>query len=117
MKWLILALGVLSNTAASVLIKVAVDGIDKTLIVQKPWLLLGNLSLVIGVGLYGAAFVLYALALTRLPLNVAHPILTCGAVALVALSSYLIFKESFTVSMFVGFLLIMSGVWLIAQRG
>lgn len=117
MKWLILILGIVSNTAASVLIKVAVDSGDMSVYLSKPWRLLLNWPLMCGVALYGAAFVLYALALTRLPLNVAHPILTCGAVAMVALSSLLIFRETFSWSMVLGLVFVMSGVWLIAQRG
>jgi hypothetical protein len=35
----------------------------------------------LGLGLYGAVFVVYAAALARLPFNVAHPVLTSGAVA------------------------------------
>lgn len=50
-----------------------------------PLAALSNWPFWLGLGLYGGAFLLYAAALARLPLNVAHPVLTSGAVATVAL--------------------------------
>ena len=47
----------------------------------------------LGLCLYAGAFLLYAAALQRLPLNVAHPVLTSDAVATVSLLSVLIFNE------------------------
>lgn len=47
----------------------------------------------LGLGLYGAAFLLYAAALSRLPLNVAYHMLTLGAVVAVALSSILLLQD------------------------
>jgi multidrug transporter EmrE-like cation transporter len=70
----------------------------------------------LGLGLYGAAFLLYAAALVRLPLNVAHPVLTSGAIATVALLSVLIFREQFYWTTGVGILLVIAGVVLISVR-
>ncbi len=70
----------------------------------------------LGLCLYGAAFLLYAAALARLPLNVAHPILTSGAVATVALSSVLIFNESFHWTTGAGIILVVAGVVLITAH-
>jgi len=61
----------------------------------NPTALLSNWPFWLALGLYGAAFLLYAAALARLPLNVAHPALTTGAVATVALLSILIFRKPF----------------------
>ena len=76
----------------------------------------GNWPFWLGLGLYGAAFLLYAAALTRLPLNVAHPVLTSGAIATVALLSVLIFREQFYWTTSVGILLVIVGVVLISAR-
>ena len=65
---------------------------------------------------YGGAFLLYAAALARLPLNVAHPILTSGAVATVALFSFFLFREPFHWTTGVGILLVIAGVALITAR-
>ena len=70
----------------------------------------------LGLALYGAAFLLYAAALARLPLNVAHPVLTSGAIATVALCSWLIFRETFQWTTITGILLVVAGVVLITLR-
>ena len=117
MKWLILILGITSNASASVLIKMAMmpprkfpslDDSVRSVIFNWPFWL--------GLGLYGAAFLLYSAALARLPLNVAHPILTSGAVAIVAMCSMLIFKEPFQWTTVTGIILVIAGVALITFR-
>lgn len=117
MKWLILILGIVSNASASVLVKLAMmpprkfPGLDdsiKSVISNWPFWL--------GLTLYGIAFLLYAAALARLPLNAAHPILTSGAVATVALCSFVIFREPFHWSTVTGILLVIAGVTLITVR-
>lgn len=117
MKWLILILGIASNASASVLVKMAMipprkfptlDDSIRSVICNWPFWL--------GLGLYGVAFLLYAAALARLPLNVAHPVLTSGAVAAVALCSLLIFRESFHWTTIAGILLVVVGVALITVR-
>jgi len=117
MKWLILFLGIASNASASVLVKMAMmpprkfpslDDSIRSVICNWPFWL--------GLGLYGMAFLLYAAALSRLPLNVAHPILTSGAVAAVALCSLLIFREPFHWTTITGILLVVVGVAMITIR-
>lgn len=117
MKWLILILGIASNASASVLVKMAMipprkfptlDDSIRSVICNWPFWL--------GLGLYGIAFLLYAAALARLPLNVAHPVLTSGAVAAVALCSLLIFREAFHWTTIAGILLVVVGVALITLR-
>lgn len=116
MKWLILILGILSNASASVLIKIAMMPPRKFPSLNEPMAAISNWPFWLGLGLYGTAFLLYAAALTRLPLNVAHPILTAGAVAAVALCSVLIFREPFQWTTGVGIALVIAGVVLITVR-
>jgi small multidrug resistance pump len=70
-----------------------------------------------GLGLYGIAFLLYAAALARLPLNVAHPILTTGAIAVVSLLSVVIFREQLYWTTGLGIIFVVIGVALISFRG
>jgi small multidrug resistance pump len=117
MKWLILIFCIAANASASVLVKMAMipphkfpnmdDSIRSVMSNWPFWL---------GLGLYGAAFLLYAAALAYLPLNVAHPVLTTGAVATVALLSVLIFREPFYWTTGVGIALVITGVTLITAR-
>jgi len=116
MKWLILLVGIAANTSASVLVKMAMLPPRKFPSLSDPMSALGNWPFWLGLGLYGAAFLLYAAALTRLPLNVAHPVLTSGAVAAVALMSVLVFKEPFYWTTGLGILLVIAGVVLITLR-
>ena len=114
MKWLILILGVTSNAAASVLIKMAMLPPRRFPSPTDPLAALHNWPFWLGLVLYGAAFLLYAAALARLPLNVAHPILTSGAVATVALLSVVLFGEPFHWTKLAGVALVIAGVALIS---
>lgn len=116
MKWLILSLGILTNASASVLVKMAMLPPRRFPSLASPMAALSNWPFWLGLGLYGAAFLLYAAALARLPLNVAHPILTAGAVATVAAMSVLIFREPFHWTTGAGIALVIAGVALITAR-
>jgi len=116
MKWLILIFGIASNASASVLVKIAMMPPRKFPTLGDPMAALSNWPFWLGLGLYGAAFLLYAAALALLPLNVAHPVLTSGAIATVALCSWLIFGEPFHWTIIAGILLVVAGVILITVR-
>jgi small multidrug resistance pump len=116
MKWLILILGITANASASVLVKMAMLPPRQFPSLSNPMAALTNWPFWSGLALYGAAFLLYAAALARLPLNVAHPVLTSGAVAAVALSSMLIFREPFYWTTVAGIILVLAGVFLITSR-
>lgn len=116
MKWIILVLGIAANASASVLIKMAMIAPRKFPSLADPEQALRNWPFWLGLALYGAAFLLYAAALARLPLNVAHPVLTAGAVASVALASILILGEPFRWTTGAGIVLVIAGVFLITAR-
>lgn len=116
MKWFILALGIAANASASILVKLAMMPPRKFPTLSDPASAFTNWPFWLGLGLYGAAFLLYAAALVRLPLNVAHPILTSGAIATVALFSVLIFREPFSWLNGTGILFVIVGVVLITAR-
>lgn len=116
MKWLILLSGIFCNASASVLVKMAMLAPRQFPSLAAPMAALSNWPFWLGLGLYGGAFLLYAAALGRLPLNVAHPVLTAGAIATVALSSALIFREPFYWTTIVGIVLVVAGVALITVR-
>jgi len=116
MKWMILLIGIASNASASVLVKLAMKPPRSFPSLSEPMAALGNWPFWLGLALYGVAFLLYAAALARLPLNVAHPVLTAGAVATVAICAYVIFEEPFYWSTIVGILLVIAGVALITAR-
>ena len=116
MKWFILLLGIASNASASILIKMSMMPPRKFPSLSEPLMALSNWPFWLGLVLYGGAFLLYAAALARLPLNVAHPVLTAGAVATVALCSVIIFREPFHWTTGAGIVLVIAGVVLITAR-
>lgn len=113
MKWLILILGILSNAFASVLVKYGGNKLQIGELAQEPLKIFGNFPLITGIFFYFLAFVLYIWALKLFPLHIAHPILTSGAIALVALCSFLIFHEPITLCKIFGLSLIILGVVLL----
>ena len=84
--FLLVVFGIVSNAAASVLIKYAMMP-ERKVSISEPLSIILNIPLWAGLLFYGIAFVLYALTLQRLPLNVTHPVLTCGAISMVAVLS------------------------------
>lgn len=111
MTWLLVVVGVLANAAASVLVKLSSDG---PLTLSDPWALATNGRLWLAAVSYGVAFLAYAAAVTRLPLNVAHPVSTSGAIVLVGLCSALMIRETFTPLHWLGYSLLLAGILVLA---
>jgi multidrug transporter EmrE-like cation transporter len=114
MKWLILIAGIAANASASVLIKVAMIPPRRMPTLSDPLSVLSNWPLLLGLVLYGTTFLLYTAALAVLPLNVAHPVLTSGAVASVAVLSYALLREPFPWTTALGVVFVSAGVVLIS---
>ncbi|MBB0025677.1 MULTISPECIES: EamA family transporter [Ralstonia] len=115
MNWInvvIVMAGILSNASASVLIKIAMRATP--LSIESLWQVISNWTLLVGVFMYGCAFVLYAAALSRIPLNVAHPVLTAGAIGAVACASAFLLGETFRWNTIAGLILIALGVIFIS---
>ena len=115
MKWLILILGIASNAAASIIIKYAGSNIIFSDVLKEPWKILLNYTLLLGIFFYFFAFILYILALKVFPLHIAHPILTSGAIAIVAIFSFLFFKEPFSITKIFGIICILIGVFVLTR--
>jgi small multidrug resistance pump len=116
LKWLILILGIACNASASVLIKMAMLPPRKFPSLADPMASLSNWPFWLGLALYGGAFLFYAAALAVFPLNIAHPVLTTGAVAAVAVLSVLVFNETFHWTTIAGVAFVIIGVALITSR-
>jgi multidrug transporter EmrE-like cation transporter len=116
LKWLILILGIATNAGASVMVKIATLPPRRFPSFSDPGAALTNWPFWLGLVLYAAAFFLYAAALARLPLNVAHPILTSGAIATVSVLAAVLFRETFYWTTVLGIVCIIAGVFLITVR-
>jgi small multidrug resistance pump len=113
---LLVVIGIACNAGASVLVKYALMPPRRIPSLSDPLSVLMNAPLVLGVTLYGLAFILYAVALSRMPLNVVHPVLTSGAIAVVAVLSNVLFGEPLPMTTIAGLVLVVAGVWLITLR-
>lgn len=111
MTWLLIVVGVVANAAASVLVKLSSSG---PLDLANPMALVTNGRLWIAAVSYGVAFLAYAAAVTRLPLNVAHPVATAGAIVLVGLCSALLIREAFSPLHWLGYALLLAGIVVLA---
>jgi small multidrug resistance pump len=116
MQWVMLLVGVLANSSASLLIKIAMMPPRTFPSLKDPMGALMNWPFWLGLVFYGIALLLYAASLVRLPLHIAHPILTGGAIGLVALISIRLFGESVYWYNLLGILLIIIGIILVTMR-
>ena len=115
MKWFIILAGIASNASANLLIKLALQPPFKIPTIATPLDLIRNWPLLLGVSLYGLAFVLYIITLKFFPLNIAHPTLTSGAIASVTIMSVFVLGETLRPPMLLGLGLIILGVILLTS--
>jgi len=67
-----------------------------------------------GLGCYVVSLVVWILALSRVPVSIAYPMLSIGYV-INAVAAWLLFGESITAQKLVGIGFIIVGVWLVAR--
>lgn len=115
MNWFILAVAIFLNALANVLIKIGVmdKGVKVNIkmlmaVITSPAILGGILSFVF-------ALVAYGYVLSKMNLSIAYPLMTSIGFMIVTLASWVILKESITSIQLIGFLFILSGVWMVAK--
>jgi multidrug transporter EmrE-like cation transporter len=109
--WIALAIGVVLNAAANILIKAGVrDGSRPLLerVLHDPWYLMGMTS-------FGLALVAYSYALTRIPLTVGYPIMTGVGMGIVAVAGWWWFGEPLGMIKLLGMACVVVGVVLLVQ--
>ena len=111
----ILAIAILLNAAANICIKVGMlrAGVPSDLgyLVRQ---LFTNFFLILGVVLFGMALAAYSYVLSKLNLSIAYPIMTSLGYVIVILASWLFLSETITWIQLIGFVFIISGVWMVA---
>ncbi|MBD3400294.1 MAG: EamA family transporter [Candidatus Coatesbacteria bacterium] len=119
MTYLMLALGIVFNAGANILMKVAMTRIG-TLedlgfgsylkgMLTSAWLWSGLVS-------FALALACYTYVLSKINLSVAYPVFTSVGFAIVILVSIFMLHETVTWWQVAGFLLIIAGVWLVISR-
>lgn len=118
--WLLLLGGVALNAAAQLLLKAATrtSGVLVSDSGELSWSALAHLTraypLWIGLSFYGVSVILWLGALSRVPVSVAYPMLSAGYVVN-AIAAAFLFGEALSVPKFMGILLIIAGVIVLAR--
>lgn len=110
-----LVLALVFNACANVLIKMG--SVQFAGLSDNFWrATVGNWAFMAGLVLFALNVVLYALALSRIPLSIGYPIMTAGGIIIVTLVSVLYLREAVSMYQVVGLLLLMGGLILVVQR-
>ncbi|ODV43716.1 hypothetical protein AWV79_15060 [Cupriavidus sp. UYMMa02A] len=105
----LLASGVCSGIA-SILLRVAGSHPATANLLSLPQLLRGSAIVV-----YGLGFVLYAIALRRLPLTLAYPLMVATAIVIITAYSAA-YDTGLNARHLIGGLVIVAGVWLLISK-
>ena len=112
-------LGVLLNAGAQLLLKAGTNRVGEFAFSADNVLPIGmklatSPHIVAGLACYVVSVVVWILALSRVPVSVAYPMLSVGYIVN-ALGAWLLFGESITAQKLVGIGFIIVGVWLVAR--
>jgi multidrug transporter EmrE-like cation transporter len=112
-------LGVLLNAAAQLLLKAGTTRVGEFSFSMENLVPIGmklvlNPPIIAGLGCYVVSVVVWIMALSRVPVSVAYPMLSVGYIVN-AVAAWLLFGESLTAQKLVGIGFICVGVYLVAR--
>jgi len=114
--YLILGCAIVCNAVANILIKVGMMKVSKaTDMIAMIKGAMFSPAIIAGISFFVFALGGYSYILSKLNLSVAYPIMTSVGYMIVVLASWLFLHETITFIQIVGFCLILSGVWCVAQ--
>jgi small multidrug resistance pump len=116
MGYLFLALAMILNAAANILLKVGANHLGDPLGPGLLGRLAMNYHLLAGLLLFALNVMFYFAALTRLNLSVAYPIMVAGGITIVVSASVLVLREAVTPLQAVGLALLVLGIALVGHR-
>lgn len=76
-----------------------------------------NWRLILGLFFFAVNVILYVIALNKLDISMAYPIMTTGGFLIISVFSVIFLKEPFTLIQGIGIILATTGITLIAYRG
>lgn len=115
MGYLFLALALILNAVANVLLKIGAGRLGDFGAPGFAVRLATNYHLLAGLVLFALNVVFYAAALTRLNLSVAYPVMTAGGVLIVVSLSFFLLKEPLAPAQMLGLLLLVAGILLVTR--
>lgn len=113
----VLIIAILCNAFANILIKAGMQYhafIDGSALQHIMGMII-NVRIMSGIFLFGLALISYSWVLGRMNLSVAYPIMTSLGFLIVILFSWAFFQESLSLIQIIGTVLILLGVWMVAQ--
>ena len=119
MGYLFLVIALLLNAAANIMMKLgaghldAVDGHSLLMVIPK---FFTNFYLIAGLVLYVLDLVFYVVALAKINLSIAYPIMASGGFLLITLFSFYYLKENITMLQVTGIVLMSIGITLVAYN-
>lgn len=114
--YIVLAMAIALNALANILIKIGMLKIGQignvleifSRAILRPIIISGILS-------FALALIAYSYVLSKLNLSIAYPIMTSLGFLIVVFVSWIFLKETITLIQVLGFVLILSGVWMVAR--
>jgi len=115
----LLLTGVLLNAGAQLLLKAGTNRIGEFAFSVENIVPIGmrvatSPPILAGLACYGVSVVVWILALSRVPVSVAYPLLSIGYIVN-AIAAWYLFGESLGAQKLVGIAFIIAGVWLVAR--
>lgn len=115
----LLLTGVLLNASAQLLLKAGTNSVgvfefSRDNLVPVGWKLATEPHIVGGLGCYVISVVVWIMALSRVEVSIAYPLLSIGYVVN-AIAAYYLFGEAVTPMRLTGIAVIIVGVWIVAR--
>ena len=115
----LLLTGVLLNAGAQLLLKAGTNRIGEFAFSVENIVPIGmrvatSPPILAGLACYGVSVIVWILALSRVPVSVAYPLLSIGYIVN-AVAAWYLFGESLGAQKLVGIAFIIAGVWLVAR--
>jgi undecaprenyl phosphate-alpha-L-ara4N flippase subunit ArnE len=110
--WIFLLLAAVNSAIGNLMLKqsrIKVEGDDFISLLLQPWFI-GGLTF------YGINVILFAKSLDVLKVSVAYPVLAAGGFTLLIITSQFFFGEELTVKQYVGVVVVLVGVFLLARQ-
>ena len=117
----LILIGVVLNACAQLMLKAGADRIGEVEIQLQSIVLAGkelafSAPIIGGLACYVLSVVVWILALTRVEVSVAYPMLSIGYVVN-AFAAWALFGEALTAMRLMGIVVIILGVWMVASSG
>ncbi len=116
MGYLFLIIALVLNTSANVFMKVGARNIALFKEYGLFQGLLKNNVIIIGIVLFALNIIFYILALSKINLSIAYPIMTIGGLSLITIISFILFKETMTPMQWGGIFVLIIGIILVSGK-